>query len=71
MIRHTDVAPITQREYLEKRMHEEADAAVNASSIEATLIHVVLATAYALRFNGGSAATRQEAATWVDNHRIW
>lgn len=71
MIHHGDVAPITQREYLELRVHEEADAAVNAASVEATLIHVVLATAYANRFKDRSAVTKQEGDDWVDNHRIW
>lgn len=71
MIHHGEVAPITQREYLQLRVHEEADAAVNASSVEATVIHIVLATAYAVRFKECSEAARQEAATWVDNHRVW
>ncbi len=35
--------------YLNGRVREEAEAAVRASSIEATLVHVALATAYARR----------------------
>lgn len=71
MIHHGEIIPITQREYLQLRVHEEADTAVHASSVEATLIHLALATAYAVRFNESSAAARQEAANWVDNHRVW
>ena len=47
--------------YLESRVREEADAAATASSVEATLVHVVLATAYAKRLND----------SWVQEHRVW
>lgn len=42
--------------YLNGRVREEAVAAVRASSIEATLIHVSLATAYARRLQARSSA---------------
>ena len=58
--------------YLARRVRQEAEAAIRASTVEATLVHVALATAYAKRFGEGSAggesaATRQ----WVDDNRIW
>ncbi len=72
MIRQTNfVSPPTPLGYLKQRVHEEAVAAVQASSVEATLIHVALATAYAKRFGEGSATARQEAHDWVDDHRAW
>ncbi len=71
MVRHTDFArPITQLEYLESRTREETVAAVKATCVEARLMHVALATAYALRF-GQESAVQQAAADWVDGHRIW
>ena len=58
--------------YLESRTREEADAAATASSIEATLVHVVLATAYAKRLNECSSGRLPlPADSWVQEHRIW
>jgi hypothetical protein len=51
--------------FLSRRVRQEAKAAVRASSLEATTIHVVLATAYAKRL-GQDAAER-----WVQEHRVW
>ena len=58
--------------YLESRVREEADAAARAASVEATLAHVVLATAYARRLNEfcGGRSTRA-ADAWVQEHRLW
>ena len=58
-------------EYLEERVRHEAAAAVVATSIEATLIHVALATAYAKRFGEDSTLARHTLAAWVDEHRVW
>jgi hypothetical protein len=58
--------------YLESRVREEADAAARASSVEATLVHVVLATAYARRLNECSSGRfTVPADSWVHEHRIW
>ena len=58
--------------YLESRTREEADAAARASSIEATLVHVVLATAYAKRLNKCSGGRLPlPADSWVQEHRVW
>jgi hypothetical protein len=58
--------------YLESRVREEADAAAKASSVEATLVHVVLATAYARRLNEcSSGGLTVPADSWVQEHRIW
>ena len=37
--------------YLSRRVRQEATAAVEAASVQATTIHVILATAYAKRIN--------------------
>lgn len=58
--------------YLERRVREEADAAATASSVEATLIHVLLATGYARRL--GECSGRSGSFTkysWVEEHRLW
>ena len=58
--------------YLHGRMIEEADAAVKASSMEATIIHVTLATAYAKRLcdhSGWSAVSHDKH--WIDHNRVW
>ena len=55
--------------YLARRVREEAEAAIIASSVSATMIHVVLATAYAKRF--GEGTVRQDQQTWADQHRVW
>ena len=58
--------------FLESRVREEADAAARASSVEATLAHVMLATRYAERLAdccGRSAAS--QSRSWVDAHRLW
>ena len=57
--------------YLRGRVREEADAAVNAESVAATLIHVVLAKAYAERCAGGSDRLVAAGSAWVDEHRPW
>ena len=58
--------------YLESRMREEADAAARAQSVEATLVHVVLATAYARRLNEcSSGRLTMPADNWVQEHRVW
>jgi hypothetical protein len=58
--------------YLSYRVRQEAAAAINASSVEATTIHVILATAYAKRFGEGSArAASLNAERWVAQHRLW
>ena len=56
-----------QREtvYLRRRVRDEADAAASAHSLAATLAHVELATAYAVRCR--SADDR----AWIADHRIW
>lgn len=58
--------------YLHCRMVEEADAAAKASSMEATIIHVTLATAYAKRLcahSGWPAASADRQ--WAGQHRVW
>ena len=58
--------------YLESRVRQEADAAARAASIEATLVHVVLATAYAKRLNACSnGRLTLPADSWVQEHRLW
>ena len=58
--------------YLESRVREEADAAARAASVEATLAHVVLATAYARRLNEcSSGRVTLPADSWVQEHRLW
>lgn len=58
--------------YLESRVREEALAAVAAPSIEATLVHLVLATAYARHYNERTDATSGfEDRAWVEVHRVW
>jgi hypothetical protein len=58
--------------YLESRVREEADAAARASSVEATLAHVVLATAYAKRLNECSnGRLTLPADSWAQEHRLW
>lgn len=54
--------------YLKRRIYQEAEAAVAASSTDATLIHVVLATAYAKRLGEQS---RLPGESWADHHRLW
>lgn len=62
--RNFDVA---QRDsaYLRRRVREEADAAVGAHSLAATLIHVSMATAYAKR------CCDADDRAWVANNRLW
>lgn len=57
--------------YLHGRIREEAEAAVRAASLEATLAHVHLATAYAKRIcqHSDGAAVSQDC--WADHHRLW
>ena len=58
--------------YLARRVRQEAAAAIEASSVEATTIHVVLATAYAKRFGEHSALPATSTAErWVAQHRLW
>ncbi len=58
--------------YLQRRVREEAEAAIRASSMPATLIHVALATAYAKRFGEISGAETPVAGTnWADDNRVW
>ena len=58
--------------YLHRRIRQEAEAAIRASSIASTSIHVVLATAYAKRFGEDSAASApSDAQDWVNEHRLW
>ena len=60
------------RTYLESRLREEANAAARAASVEATLVHVVLATAYAKRLNEcTSGRLIVPADSWVQEHRVW
>ncbi len=51
--------------YLRRRVRVEADAAASAPSLQATLIHVALATAYAER------CCEAEDRAWLAEHRIW
>ena len=58
--------------FLQRRVREEAEAAVRASSMPATLIHVALATAYAKRI--GEISNRETASAeqkWADDNRVW
>lgn len=58
--------------YLERRVREEAGAAVIATSTAATLIHIALATAYARRFGEKCVPGPSEVtSSWADEHRIW
>lgn len=56
-------------DFLARRVREETEAAIKARSAGATMIHVVLATAYAKRL--GEASSRQKSQTWADLHRLW
>ncbi len=58
-------------DYLRGRVREETEAAVNAESVAATLIHVVLAKAYAERCAGGSDRLVAAGRAWLDDHRLW
>ncbi len=51
--------------YLGRRLRDETDAATDARSLSATLIHVALATAYAKRCC--SAADQ----AWLAETRLW
>lgn len=57
--------------FLKARVREEALAAANAASVEATLIHVALATAYAKRFGESSCSGPLSATDWVNQNRVW
>lgn len=58
--------------YLSHRVRQEAAAAIHASSVEATTIHVILATVYAMRLRDQSALSAHSAAErWVAQHRVW
>lgn len=58
--------------YLESRVREEADAAASARSIEATIVHVLLATRYAERLTQCSGQNTHSAdQSWVEDHRLW
>jgi hypothetical protein len=52
-------------EYLRRRVRAEAEAACDAGSLAATLIHVALATAYAKR------CCYANDQTWVAETRLW
>jgi hypothetical protein len=52
-------------EYLRRRVREEAEAGASAHCLASTLVHVVLASAYAKRCC--DAADR----AWVAEHRAW
>ena len=49
----------SERDHLSRRVREEAEAAIGAGSIAATLIHIALATGYARRLSdeAGSSPT--------------
>jgi hypothetical protein len=64
-----DAVPAPCLDYLQRRVREEAEAAVRATSMPATLIHVALATAYAKRF--GEVSHGGVAVGWADEHRLW
>ena len=65
-------APGASLAYLVSRVREEADAAARASSIEATLAHLFLATSYAKRFGEYCGRrTNFKAKSWVEDQRIW
>lgn len=53
------------RDYLKRRVRDEAAAAARAGSMAATLIHVALAAAYARR------CCLADDRDWVAQHRIW
>lgn len=55
-------------EDLRQRAREDADAAAGAGSVEATLIHVLLANFCTRRVGESSAAADR---SWVDQHRVW
>ncbi len=55
--------------YLKRRVSEEAQAAVSSPSTTATLVHVMLATAYAKRVGEQTRLNSRER--WVDQHRVW
>ncbi|MBA3527451.1 MAG: hypothetical protein M3438_00905 [Pseudomonadota bacterium] len=55
---------------LERCVREEARAAAAAPSVEATLIHVSLASAYAKLF-GEHAIDGLSANSWVQAQRVW
>jgi len=57
--------------YLHCRIREEAEAAVKAVSLEATLAHVHLATAYAHRISEQSSRVLGPDDRWADRHRVW
>jgi hypothetical protein len=58
--------------YLSHRVRQEAEAAIRAPSVEATTIHVLLATAYAKRLGEGSARHASVTAErWMAQHRAW
>ncbi len=57
--------------YLESRVREEAAAAAWATSLEATLAHVKMATAYAKRLNASNAQLTPPEESWVEEHRLW
>ncbi|MBA3512478.1 hypothetical protein [Sphingomonas sp.] len=70
-IRQGTEAPVTLS-YLESRVREEADAAATATSLEATLIHLRLATAYAKRFDDcAGRSSNSNVRSWVEDHRVW
>ena len=62
-------APSATASYLESRVREEASAAALAPSLEATMIHLALATAYARQF--GECGLRAGDREWIDQHRVW
>jgi hypothetical protein len=70
-----DSAPADRVEtlgYLQCRIREEAEAAVRAVSLEATLAHVQLATSYAHRIREHSGRdTARADRSWADRHRVW
>jgi hypothetical protein len=60
------------RLYLKRRVRDEAEAAISASSMPAMLIHIALATAYAKRFGESEhAAASWVRDPWTERHRIW
>lgn len=54
-----------QGAYFRHRVREEAEAAASSKSLEATLIHVVLATAYAER------CCNANDRAWMAANRLW
>lgn len=58
--------------YFVSRVKGEAAAAADAVSLEATIIHLKLATAYAQRLSEGVGGPPHiRAQSWADEHRIW